>query len=286
VTEAGTTVLKPWLPDGAPLELPGRGTTFVRSIDGPPGAPTIVLLHGWTATADLNFFACYRELGAHYRVVALDHRGHGRGIRSRKAFRLEDCADDAVAMCDELGIERMIPVGYSMGGPVAQLIAHRHEERVSGMVLCATSDHFSSSRQERLNFLGLGGLAALARLTPAQARTWLTRQFYLQRKAQDWDPWAIEEVAASDWRAVLEAGKAIGQFSSRTWIDTIDVPTSVVLTMRDSIIPLRRQLRMLQHVPGAVGFRVDADHDAVVNHADRFVPVLLEAIESVVERSR
>jgi 3-oxoadipate enol-lactonase len=273
------------MPDGGPLELPGRGTTSVRTIEGPPGAPTVLLLHGWTATADLNFFRCYQPLGVHYRVVALDHRGHGQGIRSRKAFRLEDCADDAVAVCDALGIERMIPVGYSMGGPVAQLIAHRHAERVSGLVLCATADHFVSSRQEKINFLGLGGLAALARLTPTQARTWLTRQFYLQRKAQDWDQWAIDEVAASDWRAVLEAGKAIGRFSSRSWIGTVAAPTSVVITMRDSTIPVRRQLRMLQDMPGAVGFRVDADHDAVVNHADRFVPVLLAAIESVVERT-
>jgi hypothetical protein len=84
---------------------------------------------------------------------------------------------------------------------------------------------------------------------------------------------------------VLEAGKAIGRFSSRSWIGTVAAPTSVVITMRDSTIPVRRQLRMLQDMPGAVGFRVDADHDAVVNHADRFVPVLLAAIESVVERT-
>jgi pimeloyl-ACP methyl ester carboxylesterase len=79
------------------MELPGRGTTFVRSLPGPPGAPTLVLLHGWTASADLNWFRCYEPLGEQYRVLALDHRGHGKGIRSKKTFRLEDCADDAVA---------------------------------------------------------------------------------------------------------------------------------------------------------------------------------------------
>jgi 3-oxoadipate enol-lactonase len=106
--DAGWT---PDLPHGAAMLLPGRGTTFVRTVSGPVGAPTVVLLHGWTATADLNWFTCYEALGEHFRVVALDHRGHGRGIRSRKAFRLEDCADDAVAVCDVLGIEQFIPVG-------------------------------------------------------------------------------------------------------------------------------------------------------------------------------
>ena len=139
----------PKLPPGAAMDLPGRGTTFVRTLDGPLGAPTVVLLHGWTATADLNWFTCYQPLAEHFRVVALDHRGHGRGIRSRKIFRLEDCADDAVAVCDVLGIDSFIPVGYSMGGPIAQLIWQRHRQRVAGLVLCATSAYFSTSREER-----------------------------------------------------------------------------------------------------------------------------------------
>jgi len=125
----------PEFPSGGPLVLPGRGTTFVRKIDGPLGAPTLLLLHGWTATADLNWFRCYKPLSEHFNVVALDHRGHGHGIRSRRLVRLEDCADDAVAVCDVLGIEQFIPVGYSMGGPIAQLIWRRHPERVSGLVL-------------------------------------------------------------------------------------------------------------------------------------------------------
>jgi 3-oxoadipate enol-lactonase len=268
------------------MHLPGRGTTFVRRLEGPPDAPTLVLLHGWTASADLNWFTCYEPLAEHYRVIALDHRGHGRGIRSRKTFRLEDCADDAVAVCDVLGIDRFIPVGYSMGGPIAQLIWKRHRQRTAGLVLCATSSYFSTSREERLSFLGLSGLAAMARLTPLQARQWLTDQFYLQRKTDQWEPWALHEAARHDWRAVLEAGRAIGNFSSREWIGDIDVPTSTLITMRDRVVPVRRQIRLFEAIPDAEAFRVDADHDAVVANAKQFVPTLLRACRSVVERAR
>jgi 3-oxoadipate enol-lactonase len=281
--DAGWT---PDLPPGAAMLLPGRGTTFVRTVTGPVGAPTVVLLHGWTATADLNWFTCYEALGEHFRVVALDHRGHGRGIRSRKAFRLEDCADDAVAVCDVLGIEQFIPVGYSMGGPIAQLMWQRHRQRTAGLVLCATSAYFSTSREERLSFLGLSGLAAVARLTPLQARTWLTEQFYLQRKADQWEPWAVNQASTHDWRAVLEAGRAIGNFSSRDWIGDIDVPTSTLITMRDRVVPVRRQVRLFEAIPDAEAFRVDGDHDSCVANAKQFVPTLLRACRSVVERSR
>ena len=281
----GGGVSYPALPAGAAMELPGRGTTFVRQVEGPPGAPVLVLLHGWTATADLNWFTTYHPLGRQYRVIAIDHRGHGRGIRSKKPFRLEDCADDAVAVCDVLGIARFIPVGYSMGGPVAQLIWRQHPERVTGLVLCATSGYFVTSREERMSFLGLSGLAAVARLTPLQARRWLTAQLYLQRKTEQWEPWAVQEASMHDWRTVLEAGKAIGSFSSRPWLAEVDVPTSVVITMRDRVVPVRRQVRLFESIKGAEAFRVDGDHDAVVAHADRFVPTLLRATHSVVERA-
>jgi len=277
-------VTAPELPLGAAMELPGRGTTFVRSLPGPSNAPALVLLHGWTASADLNWYTCYEPLSHHYRVIALDHRGHGRGIRSRKTFRLEDCADDAIAVCDELGIDTCIPVGYSMGGPIAQLMWRRHPDRVDGLVLCATSAYFSTSRQERLSFLGLSGLAALARLTPAQARRWLTDQMYLQRKTETWEPWAIQEASLHDWRTVLEAGRAIGSYSAKEWLGEVDVPTSVIITMRDRVVPVRRQIRLFEAITGAEAFRVDGDHDAVVAKAERFVPTLQRAVHSVVER--
>ena len=280
-----TTSGRPRLPPGAAMELPGRGTTFVRRIAGPPNAPTVLLLHGWTASADLNWFTCYRPLSQHYRVVALDHRGHGRGLRSKAPFRLEDCADDAIAVCDVLGIDHVIPIGYSMGGPVAQLLWQRHPDRVRGLVLCATACYFLTSRNERLGFIGLAGLAALARRTPAQTRQWLTDQFYLQRRSDTWEPWAIQEASLHDWRMVLEAGRAIGKFNSRDWVANIDVPTSVLITMRDRVVPLRRQVRLFEAIEGAEAYRIDGDHDAVVANADRFVPTLLRAVASVVDRS-
>ena len=278
-----TTALE--LPPGRTIDLPGRGRTFIREIEGPPGAPVLVLLHGWTATADLNWFASFAELGRHFRVVAPDHRGHGRGIRLKGPFRLEDCADDVAAIADVLGIPTFVPVGYSMGGTIAQLMWRRHESRVRGLVLCSTAGNFTSSREERLGFLGLSGLAALARLTPAQARDWLTEQLYLQRKGAGLEPWAVQQLASHDWRHVLEAGGAIGAFNSLEWLPGIDVPVSVVLTLRDQVISLERQQRMLDLIPAARHWEFDAGHDAVWARWPEYVPVLLDACRAVVGAS-
>ena len=270
----------PRLPAGFDVELAGLGTVHVRDLAGPPGAPTIFLLHGWTASADMNWFACYGSLAERYRVVAFDHRGHGRGLRTRAPFRLEDCADDVALVADALGIDEFVPVGYSMGGPIAMLTWRRHRDRVTGLVLCATAPYFAGRRPERLSFVGLTGLAALARYTPMQARAWLTDQFYLQRKSDAWGSWAIEQAASHDWRMVLEAGKAIGEFSATDWVGEIDVPTSVVVTMRDPVVPVRRQAKLWDWIPGARAFRVAGAHDAVVANSGIFLPQLHRALRA------
>lgn len=275
----------PDLPPGRFVDLGERGLVVVRDFgSAAPDAPAIALLHGWTASADLNWFRCYAALGEHFRVFAFDHRGHAGGLRTDEPFTLEDCADDVVDVATELGVDRFIPVGYSMGGPIAQLIWHRHRERVDGLVLCATAPYFSTGRPEKLSFLGLAGLATLARFTPLQAKEWLTEQLYLQRKSATWEPWAVKEASSHDWRMLLEAGREIGQFSSMDWIEAIDVPTSVVITMRDRVIPLARQARLFDKIPDATAFRVNADHDAVVADHDSFVPTLLRALDAVAVR--
>ena len=270
-------------PQGHEVELPGRGRTFVREVAGPAGAPTVILLHGWTATADLNWFTCFETLGRHFRVLAPDHRGHGRGLRPSGGFRLADCADDVAAIADVFGVNTFIPVGYSMGGAIAQLLAQRHEMRVRGLVLAATAGYFASSRDERLNFLGLNGLARLSRLMSAQTRSWLTEQIYLQRKTQSLADWAARQIASHDWRHVLEAGSEIGAFDSRGWLGDIDVPSAMIITTKDQVVPTRRQEELAASLHTAtVTYRIDAGHDAVFAARDQFVPMLVDACQQVV----
>ena len=273
------------LPPLHQVDLGRLGTIDARVTGDISSSPaTLALLHGWTASADINFFPAYGALAHEAALFAHDHRGHAGGLRARRAVRLEDCADDVARVADALGVDTFIPIGYSMGGAIAQLTWRRHRDRVDGLVLAATAPHFAERRDERLSFLGLTGLAALARVTPSQARDRISDQVYLRRKTETWGPWAVAQAARHDWRMVLEAGRALGNFSSTDWLEEIDVPTSVIVTMRDPVVPLRRQVRLFDRIPGAEAFRVDGEHDAVVANADRFVPTLVRAVDSVIGR--
>jgi len=273
------------LPPGRPVELPA-GTVLLRELRGPPDAPALVLLHGWKATADLNFYRVYGLLAEHFRVLAFDHRGHGSGIRTRAPFRLEDCADDVTAVADAVGLDRFVTLGYSLGGAVAQLVGRRHRTRLRGLVLVATASHFNVRRTERLSFLGLTGLAAAARVTPPRAHRWVTNQLYLQRRTSSWEAWAAQQAADHSWRMIAEAGGALGRFRSDDWLGEIDVPTSVVLTTRDQVVPLARQMKMLEAIPGAEAFHVEGGHDAAVVHPAHFADVVTRATHAVIDRAR
>lgn len=260
------------------------GNVLVRDVSGPHGAPTVVLLHGLGVTADINFYRCYRALGDRFRVLAFDHRGHGDGIRTRRPFRLADCADDVAAMADAVGVDRFVAVGYSMGGAVTQLLARRHPERLGGIVLCATAARFNDTPAEQVNFFGLGGLAAVARLTPPPVRRAVAERFWMRRRS-GWSDWAIEQTSRSDLRAVLEAGAALGRFNAEGWLPDVDVPAAVVLTLGDSMVPVARQRRLAALLPGARLLAVDGDHDAVVA-VPSFSATLIDAITSVSASTR
>jgi pimeloyl-ACP methyl ester carboxylesterase len=124
-------------------------------------------LHGLGATGALNWATCFEPLAARGEVIAVDHRGHGRGPRVGNRFRLADCADDAAAVLRTLGARPAIVVGYSMGGPIAQLLALRHPELVVGLVLSATARDFRGAPADRLRFAAISAVAAVARIGPA-----------------------------------------------------------------------------------------------------------------------
>lgn len=131
--------LPPPLPDGRVVNLPGRGEVFVRQGADSPG-PAIVLLHGWALSADLTWFSGVYEVAArHGKMAAIDHRGHGRGLRSDEPFSLEAAADDVAALVTHLRLGPVVLVGYSMGASICLLLWQRHRHLTAGLVLVATA---------------------------------------------------------------------------------------------------------------------------------------------------
>ncbi len=284
------------LPPGRIIPLPGRGELFVRDLPGPPGGPTIVLLHGWVVSADLNWFTSYAPVGELGRVLAPDHRGHGRGARHSTPFRLADVADDVAALIRAEVDGPAVLVGYSMGGPIAQLVWQRHPDVVAGLLCCATAAHFGFTEVLKVGWRFMGLYQVGSRLLP---RSWLEWVLAVQssggpaaellRRLTGADltevapllPWAVGEVQRGDTEDIAEAGRELGRFDSRGWIGQVDVPTAVLVTTRDRLVPPTAQLELAGLLPDPVVVDVDADHDASAAAAPAFNAGLRKALEHV-----
>jgi 3-oxoadipate enol-lactonase len=278
--------VRPDLPEGRRITLPGRGRTFIREVPAPnPDAPTVLLLHGWTANADLNWFSSFSALGRHFRVVAIDHRGHGRGIRTWRPFRMRDAADDAAALLEVLGVDRAVVAGYSMGGAVAQLLWRRHPSKVAALVLCATAPVFAESTQEKRAFAAVGAASLASRVAPSVAQKQVAAWILNRRMGDESMAWVTSELQRNDWSAVLGAAAALGRFDSRSWLGDIDVPTAVLLTRNDNVVSPRRQRLLASAIPGATTWEIEGDHGVVAMAPRRFVPVLVDAARSVARRA-
>ncbi len=277
----------PPLPGGRVVNVPGRGEMVVRDIAGKPGGPTILLLHGWTLSADLNWFTAYYTLAEHGRVIAIDQRGHGRGIRSEEPFTLDAAADDAAALLHHLDAAPAVIVGYSMGGSVGLLQWLRHPETVTGLVLQSTGLQWRASVREHVLWLGMATVEYGLRFgTPPGLTARYLRQASEQRPdLKPYLPWLKAEVRRGDASDIAAAGRALAQFDARPFAGDIDVPVAVVVAVHDRLIRPKKQRRLAAAIPDSEVFEVDAAHNGWMVRPDQIAEALASGVDSVVARS-
>ncbi|MBV8692244.1 MAG: alpha/beta hydrolase [Actinobacteria bacterium] len=279
-------VTAPALPPGYLVAVPGRGEVFVRTLDEAQSGPPVVLLHGWMANADLNWFSVFEPLGATHRVIAPDLPGHGRSSLHPRPMALEAVADDIAALLRRLDAVPAVVVGYSLGSSVAQLVAHRHPEVVVGLVL-GGGELMPAERVREKVELRLGGwLGSVQRLSEGR---WLAQRLANKavRETPDVErlrPWLVGELERGHPGSIRAAGRAMGRFDGRAAAAGRRCPASVILTTRDHIVPADRQRRLARAWDATV-FEIDADHDAPVAQCGPFADAVVAAVADVVRRS-
>ncbi len=272
----------PNLPRGLILWVPEHGEMFLRDQEGPDDAPPVLLLHGWTATADTTWFAVYEALQGKHRVIAIDQRGHGRGIRAEQPFTLEGCADDAAALLELLEIPRAIVAGYSLGGAVGLLMGQRHPQLVAGLVMAATALEWRTTPRERLLWRSLGALEFALRLGTGDGfvQRYLHYAVGHAPEVAELRAWVGGEFKRGYPRDIAEAGRALARFDAERFVDSIDVPCASVVTERDRLVRSKEQHDLAEALRAPV-MAVDGDHDAPLRNPKEFAKATVEAVEAV-----
>lgn len=266
------------------VDLGRRGRLTVRHTPdiADSHAVPVVLLHGITLTADVNFFALEAAFGPDRPVIVFDLPNHGSGIRIDH-FTFEDVAGDVIAVLDHLGIPEATLCGYSLGGIVAMVTADRHPDRIAGLVVQAAAMRYGVAARERVFLHAVAAAHALgldqatsalpARYWRASARTsedsaarriWVEQQLTVAGKSR----------YATVWRAVHRADHRSLRSS---------VPTAMVVLAGDRVCPPGLQREAAHHL-GAHIIQVEADHDLPVADPVTFARATEEALRWVDSR--
>ena len=273
----------PPLPPGHVVVLSGRGEVFVRDTGGnDQPRPPVLLLHGWTVSADLNFFSLYDELAARHRVIAFDHRGHGRGMRPQTAFSLEACADDAAALIAELGVGPVIVVGFSMGGAIAMLLHHLHPHLVAGMVFCGTALEWKDSPRERIVWRGMSLLEVALRSGTGEGIVARVLRDVIDGspELEALEPWVTGEFHRGSPTELAGAGRALAAYDGRPLAPDVDVPCAVVVTTTDQMVRPEKQYELAEALDADIS-TLDGDHFAPFTKGPAFAKAIGTAVDGV-----
>jgi pimeloyl-ACP methyl ester carboxylesterase len=98
------------------------------------GEPPLLFVHGWTCN-HTHWAAQVAHFSPRHRVITVDLRGHGQSDAPEQEYTHEGFANDLAWICAELGVERPVVIGHSMGGVVTLVTCALHPELARAGVL-------------------------------------------------------------------------------------------------------------------------------------------------------
>ncbi|MFI5314351.1 MAG: alpha/beta fold hydrolase [Myxococcota bacterium] len=132
------------------LRLPGTQGIALHALEWSREGTLLLFLHGFGNDAHVWSWAA-PAFAAHYRVVALDQRGHGDSDRDPEGrYDHETMARDVAAALESLGAERAVIVGHSLGGRVAMRFAGLFPEKLAGLVIVDSAPELDARGTTRI----------------------------------------------------------------------------------------------------------------------------------------
>jgi 3-oxoadipate enol-lactonase len=231
--------------------------------EGPRDAPVIVLAGSLGSTPAM--WRPQASLAGTFRVVRIDHRGHGGSPVPPPPYRMADLAADSLALLDTLGLDRVAWCGLSLGGMVGMYLGSEAPERLTSLTLCCTTAHFPDPTpwRERIAAVEGGGTAPIAETVVSR---WFTPGWAAANP--DAVAEAVAMVAGTSDEGYLGCCQAIEAWDHRDRLPAVAVPTLVIGGSADLSTPVEPHSRTLvDGIPGARLEVVDAAHLATIERA-------------------
>jgi 3-oxoadipate enol-lactonase len=241
-------------------------------LEGRADAPVLVLpgsLGTTRALWDPQIDALERDFG----VLRYEHRGHGTSPSPPGPYSMSDLGADAIELLDELGIERAVWCGLSLGGMVGMWLAVHAPERLTGLVLACTSAHVASpdAYRQRAALVRERGIEPVVAAIVAR---WFTPATFREQPNLPERFRAI--VVAQPAEGYAGCCEALAGWDFRDELASISAPTLVVAGAEDEATPAPDTALLAKRIPGATRIVIDgAAHLANVERPEAFLDAVL-----------
>jgi len=257
------------------LRLNGRSIYY--DLIGSDHAPTVCFTHSLAADGGMWAEQMPALLGAGFRVLRLDMRGHGGSAPVDGAYSMSALGGDVAGVLSHLGIRHVHYIGLSIGGMIGQAFALEHGHYLHSAMWCDTLPASPQGARhlwdERMNSVRAAG--SLEPLADATVERWLTADFR-ERNPRRWTE-IRDGVAATTPAGYLGCCDAILNFDFSARLPSLKVPLLVVCGSEDIGTPPEQNLKIAELVPGARYEEIAAArHFPNVEHPDRFNRIMLE----------
>ena len=253
-----------------------NGIAHNYRLEGPDDGPVVMLSN--SLMSDLAMWdAQVPALARRYRVLRYDTRGHGATGATPPPYSIELLVDDARALLEALGIERVHFVGLSLGGMIGQLLAVRYPALLRSLVLCDTSSHMppESLWEDRIRTAEDEGVEALM---PATIERWFTAPFR-ERGAADIEP-IRRMIRKTGLPGYVGCCRAIQAMDQTAMLSAITTPTLIIVGADDPSTPVAASETIHRAVAGSeLVVLDDAAHLANIEQAEAFNRAVIGFLE-------
>lgn len=239
----------------APTLLHANAHSFAVYDTGPADAPAVLLLHSLGTAAAIWNPILPALTAAGLRVVRPEMRGHGRTEATPGPYTIDSLAHDGLAVLQHLGIRRVAVIGLSIGGLIAQQLAHLAPDRVTALVLMDTALAIppASLWNERAATVRASGMQAVVDGVLAR---WLTPAA---------PPHAVDHlrhmILATQPEGYAACCEAIAAADLRSQSSSLSVPTLVIVGADDPATPVASAEALRDAIAGArLEIVADASH--------------------------
>ncbi|MFW9965216.1 MAG: alpha/beta fold hydrolase [Candidatus Sifarchaeia archaeon] len=257
--------------NGHYAEVNGLNMYYEDYGSGPP----LVLIHGGIANSGMNWAPSIPIFSKHFRVIALDSRGHGKTDNPSGEFSYRLMADDTVALIKRLGLEKPIIYGWSDGGQIVLEIGVNYpglaKALIPGAALADMSDYYVNF----MKVLGINGPGDVDVKTFKDVYAEFAEAAIGLHSAVYGDHYFEEVLFVNISRMWTDPKAFLGERISK-----IQDPTLVIQGDRDEAIPLEDPVRIHRLIPNSeLAIVPGADHGACISQPDRIVRIILDYLE-------